>query len=53
MEINFVLLSRKTQLVIFVSINFVANKIGKNIVYITIRVNTQVRKIYKIKINVQ
>lgn len=50
-EIDFVLLGRRNKLVISTSISFAKNRIGGSTVYIAIRVNTQMGKIYKVKVN--
>lgn len=45
-QISFTLFNRKTKLVISVSINFVANGISGNTVYITFTINSRVEKNY-------
>lgn len=45
-KIRFTLLSKKNQLVIFTFISFEINKIGKNIVYIALKINNNSKKNY-------
>lgn len=50
-EIGFVLLSRRNELVIFVLTDFAANGIGGNTIYTVIEVNTWAEKNHEVKIN--
>lgn len=52
-EIGFTLLSRRKKLVILAPTRFAANSIGRNTVYITLRVNNWIKKNYQVKINLQ
>lgn len=48
----FALLEKKSKLVISRLIRFSADKIGGSIIYTAIRVNTQVGKTHKVKVNI-
>lgn len=47
-EISFILFKKK-KLVIFVLIGFIANNINRSIVYISLKINNQIKKNYKSK----